>query len=289
MTDRLFNTLWHHTDQPISVFLETTGPWPFDLDVAEHVIRNDCDWLSHTMQQRYALKYQGRVNFAPVEGAISIGYLSEAEFNEVVPPDANGNSYWAVAVTSPELDDNTRTARVMIWFNANKVDDPAKFAGILFHELLHAIGVQHYDGEWSVMNASPYNPYWVQGTPKAADFLPLYRLSHGLINAEPKIYDYGDPHAASGVLIHIPCIEAWGAWYEVTLRAFCHYDGFWRLEAKREDYRTAPYRKPTCFMLPEDKLEIRVRYGMRDNVIRATLEGAGTIGTTMRFKVDEVA
>lgn len=281
--DRLYPFLWKPV--PIPVCIHKSDKWPFVNDnIYDQVVsqvKNDIDWLRNITG--IDLFYDGFRDYPSEEGSIVISYLTEAEFEAINP-----GGYWAVAITSP-TDDSKNILKSTIYWNAGKVDIIEKFAGVLMHELCHSIGIEHYNGDYSIMNSgNMYLHYIHQSMPKSADLICFYYLKRGVVPAEPSIYNFGDTHAAKGIYLHIPCLRAFdNNLFQVTLRGLKEADGNWYLTANSADYRrTYAYNEPKA-VIDGKLITIQVRFQERSNIIIAE-EVSAPKGGQVKFVVKEV-
>lgn len=277
MQDRIMKLRWPG-EIPVKYFHSVYCP--HSLFSMESQLFHFCDWLNYVTG--IPIHYAGRVNDEPRIGdpGFHVAYVDQEEIDSR----ATQSDIWAM---THRLGEGFEMTSILCRYGHSKVAELEKFAGISPHELMHGLGIEHYDDLPSMMNASPYQHYPYQALVRAEDFYPLHLLARKPLDGHPSAYDYGDINRGE-CLIHIPSIIAWGRRHSVTLRGF-QEGSEWFLEADRNDYQLElRYLKPVCY-LQGGLLFIPIRYHGASLVITAEHVNGNQASSKVRFQVKDIS
>lgn len=164
----MYNSQEGKWDKSIEYYLHNEEDSP--LTNAQIAAATGKNWAQIKQYGNIKTKFMGFTDQKPnansADNKFIIGFLSEDEFKE-----QHGSRFWAWANVwwaggkSSNFDAN-------ISFNPAKLSkaNPAEsFRGILLHEMLHTLGIDHTNDNHSIMANVPYNSWRYQGLLKKPD------------------------------------------------------------------------------------------------------------------------
>lgn len=249
------------------------GFCPFGTTLAAAWIEHLCDLLTFLSGKEF--QFAGIVTEdSGEEGVIYHKYVPTAD-----------NEFWAWAF--PRIQDR-EVVGGLCQYRVDRMPLPEHFAGLCLHEVLHVLGVNHYNDAQSIMNNEPYHGHEWQANPMAADFYTFMLLFPGpMAPLWPCGFAYGDL-SKNKCVIHIPSIM----WQPGSYAALWLYgkqeDGKWILEAPNYAIQHQGYVGRPVASLKDDVLHIPMRFeGSTVEIIAPMTEFTGP-SSKVKFEVSEI-